>query len=61
MAKRFAGNYTVAVDSGLFDDEVATTNTAADAGPQSYALLQVARALAGGGQTDGVDVPLEPR
>lgn len=41
MAQRFAGNYTVAVDSGLFPDEVATTNLAADAGPQSYALIEV--------------------
>ncbi|KAG6354409.1 hypothetical protein INS49_004426 [Diaporthe citri] len=43
MTQRFAGNYTVAVDSGLIADEVATTNPAAgpDAGPQSYALLEV--------------------
>ncbi|KAI7774390.1 hypothetical protein LA080_008817 [Diaporthe eres] len=43
MAQRFAGNYTVAIDSGLIADEVATTNPApgADAGPQSYALLEV--------------------
>lgn len=44
MARRFAGNYTVAADSGLIDDEVATTNpNAGDPGadPQSYALLEV--------------------
>jgi CubicO group peptidase (beta-lactamase class C family) len=43
MARRFAGNYTVAIDSGLTPDEVATTNPAAgaDAGPQSYALIEV--------------------
>lgn len=40
MGKRFAGNYTVAADSGLIDDEVATTNTAAGAVQQSYALLE---------------------
>lgn len=41
MERRFAGNYTVAVDSGLIADEVATTNTEAT-GPQSYGLLEVA-------------------
>lgn len=44
MAKRFAGNYTVAADSGLIDDEVATTDPTAGtdgSGPQSYALLEV--------------------
>lgn len=42
MAQRFAGNYTVAVDSGLIDEEVATTNPEpADGVPQSYALIEV--------------------
>lgn len=44
MAQRFAGNYTVAADSGLIDDEVATTDPTAGtdgSGPQSYALLEV--------------------
>lgn len=42
MARRFAGNYTVATDSGLIADEVATTGTNSTAtGPQSYGLLEV--------------------
>ncbi|KAJ0104241.1 hypothetical protein J7T55_001728 [Diaporthe amygdali] len=41
MSQRFAGNYTVAVDSGLISDEVATTSSAAGTSPQSYALLEV--------------------
>ena len=43
MSRRFAGNYTVATDSGLIADEVATTNSSAagaGAGPQSYAFLE---------------------
>lgn len=40
MARRFAGNYTVAVDSGFIADEVATTNPTAT-GPQSYGLVEV--------------------
>ncbi|KAL1855912.1 hypothetical protein Daus18300_010891 [Diaporthe australafricana] len=44
MRQRFAGNYTVAVDSGLIPEEVATTTTTTSGSgtsPQSYALLEV--------------------
>ncbi|KAI3396857.1 hypothetical protein diail_11629 [Diaporthe ilicicola] len=60
MRKRFAGNYTIAVDSGLIPDEVATTTSDTNTSPQSYALLDVeggslfARALSVNG-TDALE------
>lgn len=46
MRQRFAGNYTVALDSGLIPEEVAATTTTTttsglDTSPQSDALLEV--------------------